>query len=173
MTPDVFDRLKRVEALILDVDGVLTDGRIIYSDLGAEAQEYHVRDGSGLALWRRAGYRAAVVTGRGSKALERRTTELGLDPVVMHAREKGPALATVVAAFGLPPERIAAVGDDLPDFPVFRGVGFRFAVADACPEIRAAADITLDAPGGRGAVRETIERVLKARGEWDRWVASY
>ncbi|MBX7102789.1 MAG: HAD hydrolase family protein [Gemmataceae bacterium] len=173
MTPALADRLRPIEALILDVDGVLTDGTIIYSDAGQELQSFHVRDGSGLALWRRAGRKTAVISGRGGPALERRATELGLAPVFMRVKDKGQAVADAIAQLGLEPRSIAAVGDDLPDFPVFRAVGARFAVADACPEIRSAADVVLQARGGRGAVREAIEYVLKAQGTWQRWVDSY
>lgn len=173
MTGDLTERLRQIEALILDVDGVLTDGTIVYSDAGQELQRYHVRDGSGLALWRKAGKRTAIITGRGSQALERRAKELAIDPLMMRVADKRQAVGEVVARLGLPGSKIAAVGDDLPDQPVFQAVGVRFAVADACPELKSRADVVLTTAGGRGAVREAIETVLKAQGTWQHWVESY
>lgn len=158
----------RVELLLLDVDGVLTDGSILYADDGAELKRFHVRDGSGLKLWRLAGKRAAIVSGRKSVAVDRRAAELGLAPVLQGRDDKLAAFAEVLAATGLSAEQVCAVGDDLPDLPVLRRAGVAVAVADACPEVRAAADYVTMVPGGRGAVRDAIEWLLKLRGEWDR-----
>ncbi len=173
MTSALAARLQAIDVLILDVHGVLTDGNILYSDAGHELQGYHVRDGSGLALWRRAGKRAAAITGRGSKALERRAKELHLDPLMMQAHDKAEAIATLLPQLGVGKERIAAVGDDLPDQPVFRSVGVTFAVGDACSEIKAMADYVVEPAGGRGAVRAVIEVILKAQGRWEQMVQSY
>ena len=162
------DRAARVELLLLDVDGVLTDGSIVYADDGTELKRFHVRDGSGLKLWRLAGKRAAIVSGRKSAAVERRAAELGIAPVLQGRDDKLAAFAEVLAATGLTAEQVCAVGDDLPDLPVLRRAGVAVAVADACPEVRAAADSVTMTPGGRGAVREAVEWLLKLRGEWDR-----
>lgn len=167
MNPSADERYRLIEVLILDVDGVLTDGRIIYSDAGHELQAFHVRDGSGLALWRRAEKRAAVVTGRGSAALERRAKECHLSPVIQHATDKAAAFRAVCAELTVTPERVAVVGDDLPDLAMFRHAGVKVAVADACAEVRAGADYVTNAKGGRGAVREVIEMLLRAQGRWD------
>jgi 3-deoxy-D-manno-octulosonate 8-phosphate phosphatase (KDO 8-P phosphatase) len=168
----VTDRAARVELLLLDVDGVLTDGSIVYADDGTELKRFHVRDGSGLKLWRAAGMRAAIVSGRKSAAVERRAAELGLAPVVQGRDDKPAAFAEVLAATGLRAEQVCAVGDDLPDLPVLRRAGVAVAVADACPEVRAAADYVTVVPGGRGAVRDAVEWLLKLRGEWDRLLLS-
>jgi 3-deoxy-D-manno-octulosonate 8-phosphate phosphatase (KDO 8-P phosphatase) len=160
------ERIRRVELLVLDVDGVLTDGGIIYTDAGAELKRFHVRDGSGLKLWLRAGRRAAVITGRQSPVVTRRAAELGLDPVVQGADDKLEGLRQVLAATGLRPEQACAVGDDLPDLPVLRNCGLAVAVADACAEVAADAHHVTRAPGGGGAVREAVEWLLKGQGLW-------
>jgi 3-deoxy-D-manno-octulosonate 8-phosphate phosphatase (KDO 8-P phosphatase) len=172
-SPSLADRAARVELLLLDVDGVLTDGGIVYADDGREVKRFHVRDGSGLKLWQRAGKRAAIVSGRTSPVVDRRAAELGLTPVLQGRADKRPALAEVLAATGLRPEQVCAVGDDLPDLAVLVRCGLAVAVADACPEIRAAADYVTAAPGGRGAVRDAVEWLLKLQGAWDGLVAGF
>jgi len=167
MRPPLAQRVRAVELLVLDVDGVLTDGRITYTDAGAEVQSFHVRDGSALVLWRRAGKRTAIVTGRGSAALDRRAKELNIDVVKQHAADKSAALAAVLQQCGVESHAVCAVGDDWPDLPVLRQTGVAVAVADASPEVRRAADYVTRAGGGRGAVRETVEWLLKAQGQWD------
>jgi 3-deoxy-D-manno-octulosonate 8-phosphate phosphatase (KDO 8-P phosphatase) len=159
-------RAARIELLLLDVDGVLTDGSILY---GAEEElkRFHVRDGSGLKFWREAGKRAAILSGRSSVAVARRAKELGIDPVIQGRSEKLPAFQELLAAAGLKPEQVCAVGDDLPDRPVLKRCGLAIAVADACPELKAAADHVTVAPGGRGAVREAIEWLMKLQGAWN------
>ncbi len=173
MTQTLDERLANVDLLVLDVDGVLTDGRVIYSDRGAEVQAFDVRDGTGLALWRRAGKRAAAITGRGSDALRRRADELGLSPLIQQVRDKAVAFADLLKELKVDPSRVIAIGDDLPDLPVLKRAGVAVAVADACPEVREAADFVTTAPGGRGAVREVIERVLKAQSRWQELVAAF
>jgi 3-deoxy-D-manno-octulosonate 8-phosphate phosphatase (KDO 8-P phosphatase) len=167
------DRLLLIDVLVLDVDGVLTDGRVIYSDTGAELQAFHVRDGSGLAMWRSAGKQAAIISGRGSRALERRAAELGISPVIMHADDKAKALGSIVERLKVEANQVAAIADDLPDLAVMRRSGVTFAVADASPEVRSVADFVTQAAGGRGAVREAIELILKAQDRWDNVVAHY
>jgi YrbI family 3-deoxy-D-manno-octulosonate 8-phosphate phosphatase len=159
-------RAAGVRLLVLDVDGVLTDGRIVYTDAGDELKRFHVRDGSGLKIWQSLGLRVAVISGRTSKAVERRAAELGISPVLLGRENKEAALAKVLATLAIPPEQACAIGDDLPDLPVLLRCGLRVAVADACAEVREAADYTTTAVGGAGAVREAIEWVLKLRGEW-------
>ena len=166
-------RAAAVRLLVLDVDGVLTDGRVVYTDAGDEVKRFHVRDGTGLKLWRSLGLHAAVISGRTSKAVERRAGELGLGPVILGREAKGPAFDEVLARLSLTPELGGGVGDVLQDLPVLRRCGVRVAVADACAEVRAAADYVTTAPGGAGAVREAIEWVLTLRGEWAGVVAQY
>ncbi len=170
---DLPARAAAIELLLLDVDGVLTDGSIIYADDGTELKRFHVRDGSGLKLWHAAGKRSAIVSGRKSVAVERRASELGIRPVLQGRDDKLAAFDEVLAATGLRPEQVCAVGDDLPDVPVLRRCGLAVAVADACPEVRAAAHHVTAAPGGRGAAREAIEWLLKAQGRWAELTARY
>ena len=148
------------------MDGVLTDGGIVYADNRVELKRFHVRDGSGLKLWQLAGRRAAIVSGRNSPAVARRAAELGVAPVLQGRADKLAAFEALLAETGLRPEQVCAVGDDLPDLPVLRRCGLAVAVADACPEVRAAADYVTAPPGGRGAVRDAIEWLLKLQGRW-------
>jgi 3-deoxy-D-manno-octulosonate 8-phosphate phosphatase (KDO 8-P phosphatase) len=148
-------RAARVRLLLLDVDGVLTDGRIVYADDGTEVK------------------RAAIVSGRSSAAVTRRAAELGISPVLQAQGDKLPAFERVLAEVGVTAAEVCAVGDDLPDLPVLTRAGLAVAVADASPEVRAAADYVTVTPGGAGAVREVVEWLLKLTGEWDRIVASF
>jgi 3-deoxy-D-manno-octulosonate 8-phosphate phosphatase (KDO 8-P phosphatase) len=172
-TADLADLAARIELLLLDVDGVLTDGSVVYSDSGEELKRFHVRDGAGLKLWRAAGKRAAIISGRSSATVERRAAELGVAPVLQGRDDKLAALDEVLAATGLTADRVCAIGDDLADLPVLGRVGLTIAVADACPEVRAAAHRTTITPGGRGAVREAAEWLLKLQGRWDELIAGY
>ncbi len=156
-----------IELLLLDVDGVLTDGSVVYTDAGAELKRFHVRDGSGLKLWHDAGKRSAIVSGRKSVAVDRRAAELGVSLVFQGRSEKLPAFESVLAETGLRPEQVCAIGDDLPDMPVLRRAGLAVAVADACPEVRSLAHYVTAVPGGHGAVRDAIEWLLKLQGSWD------
>lgn len=173
MPEDLAARVARVELLLLDVDGVLTDGGIIYSDAGEELKRFHVRDGSGLKVWRQAGMRAAIVTGRASAAVDRRAAELGVAPVLQKREDKAAAFAEVLALTGATADRVCAIGDDLADLPVLAAAGVAVAVADACPEVRAAADYVTAVPGGYGAVRDAVEWLLKLQGRWDGLVGRY
>lgn len=166
-TDDLAARAARVRLLLLDVDGVLTDGRVVYADDGTEVKRFHVRDGSGLKFWRDAGKRAAIVSGRRSPAVDRRAAELGIAPVLQGEGDKLPAFERVLAELGLDASQVCAVGDDLPDLPVLTRTGLAVAVADACPEVRAVADYMTAVPGGAGAVRDAVEWLMKLTGEWD------
>jgi 3-deoxy-D-manno-octulosonate 8-phosphate phosphatase (KDO 8-P phosphatase) len=163
-------RCRQIEMLLLDVDGVLTDGRIVYADNGMEIKSFHVRDGSGLKIWQREGKRAGIITGRRSQVVEVRAAELGLEPVIQGAADKLAAFETILAQAGLPCEHAAYIGDDLPDLPVLCRCGLAVAVADACPEVTARAHYVTRAAGGHGAVREAIELILRAQGRWQRVV---
>src|SRR5262245_5795119 len=114
------ERAARIELLLLDVDGVLTDGSVVSGDDGTEFKRFHVRDGSGLKFWHTAGKRSAVISGRSSRAVERRAAELGIAPVLQGCPDKLPAFEALLAATGLRPEQVCAIGDDLPDLPVLR-----------------------------------------------------
>jgi 3-deoxy-D-manno-octulosonate 8-phosphate phosphatase (KDO 8-P phosphatase) len=160
------DRCLAVELLVVDVDGVLTDGRIIHGSGALELKEFHVRDGSGLKVWHGCGKRTGVVTGRRSSAVEVRAAELGIGLVVQGAADKRAAFDDVLARAGVRPDAVCFVGDDLPDLPPLLQCGLAVAVADACPEARVAAHYVTQAAGGRGAVREVIELILRCQGAW-------
>jgi 3-deoxy-D-manno-octulosonate 8-phosphate phosphatase (KDO 8-P phosphatase) len=166
MSETLLDRLRKIEWLVLDVDGVLTDGGIYYDNAGVETKRFHVRDGSGLKIWNHVGKRAAIITGRTSKLVEIRAAELGVSPVIQGAAEKLPAFRRFLAETGCRPDQVCAIGDDVPDLGVLVNSGLPVAVADACPEVRAAARFVTRAGGGAGAVRETIELILAAQQKW-------
>lgn len=170
---DLESRLASVQLLLLDCDGVLTDGGITFDDAGGESKTFHIRDGLGLRAWRRAGLRAGIVTGRTSRLVERRAAELGIEILRQGVDDKLAAAAEVIAGCGLSWEQTAFLGDDLPDLPVVLRCGVGAAVADACPELRRAAAVVTSLPGGRGAVRELVERMLSARGLWETEVARH
>jgi len=165
--------LATIQLLLLDCDGVLTDGGVTWSEDGIEQKTFHIRDGLGIKLWQQAGGQVGIVTGRSSRVVEWRARELGIDFIRQGVGNKLAVVADLVAAAGLGWEAVAYVGDDLPDLPVVSRVGLGVAVADACPELRAAAGLVTSLPGGQGAVRELIERLLKARGGWEELIASY
>jgi 3-deoxy-D-manno-octulosonate 8-phosphate phosphatase (KDO 8-P phosphatase) len=178
MTPatdatDLERRLADVRLLLLDCDGVLTDGGVTWSDDGVEQKTFHIRDGLGIRGWQRAGGRTGIVTGRSSRVVERRAAELGIEFVRQGVDDKLAAAEAIVAACGVSWEQTAFVGDDLPDLPVVARCGVGVAVADACPELIAKAAVVTRLPGGRGAVRELVERMLRARGGWEAIVAEY
>ena len=162
-----------IDLLVLDVDGVLTDGRITLDARGEETKSFHVRDGSGMKYWMRAGRALALLSGRGSPAVVRRAEELGIELVRLSAKHKRPPLDELIAAAGTTAARTAAMGDDLTDLPVLRHVGFGVAVADAADELRAAADYVTARPGGAGAVREVIELLLRRAGLWETILERY
>lgn len=170
---DLAERARKIELLLLDVDGVLTDGSIIYSADGTEIKRFHVRDGSGLKFWHGNGKRSAIISGRRSTAVERRARELGIAPVFQGCAAKLPALDALLAETGLLPEQVCAIGDDLPDLPILRRSGVAASVADGCAEVRAAADYVTPNSGGHGAVRDTVEWLLRLQGHWDSTVAEF
>src|SRR4051812_8476182 len=137
---DLSARVARVELLLLDVDGVLSDGGITYADDRIELKRFHVRDGSGLKFWQLAGNRAAILSGRKSPVVDVRAAELGIAPVFQGEADKAAAYERILAATGVRADQVCAIGDDLPDLPVLLRSGVRVAVADACAELRAAAD---------------------------------
>ena len=165
--------LSNIDLLVLDVDGVLTDGRITLTASGEEIKSFHVRDGAGMKYWTRVGKKLAIITGRGSPVVVRRAEELGVHAVRLNAKVKLPALREVCDELGISPERVAVVGDDLADLPLLREAGFAVAVADAVEEVRAAADHVTRLRGGAGAVREVIELILKETGLWESIMARY
>ncbi len=166
-------RAERLAWLVFDVDGVLTDGSLLYTRWGEQVKRFHVRDGLAFRLAQRAGLQVALLSGRRSRPLEQRATELGVDDVMLGAGDKNPVFDAFLERNNTSPGRVAYIGDDLPDLPVLGRSALSFAPADAAPEVRAVVHVVLDACGGEGAGREMIERILKARGDWDRLLASY
>jgi len=164
--PTLSQRCARIELLVLDVDGVLTKGSIIYADNGTEIKHFHVRDGSGLALWRHVGKKSAIITGRSSPIVEVRGREAGVNSILQGATQKLAPFRQILSEMGLSADQACFVGDDLPDLPVMRSCGLAIAVADACPDVVTEAHYVTQASGGRGAVRETIELILSCQGQW-------
>jgi 3-deoxy-D-manno-octulosonate 8-phosphate phosphatase (KDO 8-P phosphatase) len=171
--PDVLVRARAVRLVILDVDGVLTDGRILYGTGGIEVKAFDVRDGHGVKLAHRAGLRTAIITGRTSDIVARRAEELGIADVIQGSRDKLAAYRELAARLGLADAHIACLGDDVTDLPLLARAGLAVAVAGAVAEARAAAHYVTRRAGGRGAVREALELVLKAQGLWDGLLARY
>ena len=167
------DKLKRTKLLLLDVDGVLTDGSIIYSDSGAETKVFNVKDGLGIKLLMKAGVQVGIVTNRTSKTLNHRCNNLGISLIFDGVRDKASVLELISKQTGLPAEDIAFVGDDLIDLPLLRRVGLSIAVADAHETVIENVDMVTSAKGGAGAVREICEAILKAQGLWDKILERY
>lgn len=174
LTPELARRIRLVG---LDVDGVLTDGGIYLGDSGGtrvELKRYDIQDGLGIRFLRDAGIQVAIVTGRVSESVRLRAHELEIEDVVQDAQaRKLPGLVALLARRGISMEDTAFLGDDFPDLAVLRAVGLPVAVGNAVTEVRAECRMVLQAVGGHGAVREFAERLLKARGDWDRVCAKY
>ena len=169
----LLNKIRRVKLLILDVDGVLTDGRIIIDDAGVESKNFDVKDGHGLKIIMRYGIDVVLLTGRRSQVVERRAADLGIAEVHQGIRNKVEALAKILQRRNLAPEETAYAGDDIVDIPLFKRVGFAVAVADAVPEVRQVADYITGCKGGRGAVRELCEVILQAQELWADVAARY
>jgi 3-deoxy-D-manno-octulosonate 8-phosphate phosphatase (KDO 8-P phosphatase) len=159
---EVLARARRIRLLVLDVDGVLTDGRLYLSAAGEELKVFHVRDGSGLVAVLRAGIEVAIISGRDSAAVTRRAAELGIDRVLQGVADKGAALDVLLTELGVAAEETACVGDDTPDLPMLRRVGLAIGVADSHPALREAVHWLTPSPGGRGAVRDVCDLLLSA-----------
>jgi 3-deoxy-D-manno-octulosonate 8-phosphate phosphatase (KDO 8-P phosphatase) len=163
-------RAKRIKVLLMDVDGVLTDGKIHLVSMpdGAtqEMKSFHAHDGAGLKMASAAGLRTGVITGRISDATTRRAGEVGMEFVYQNRPEKLPAYEEILKRAGLRDAEVAYIGDDLPDLPVLRRAGLAITVANAVPEVKRAAHYVTRTRGGEGAVREVIELILKAQGKW-------
>lgn len=170
-SPTLRERCSSIEMLVLDVDGVLTSGAIVYGASGGvaghEIKAFHVRDGSGLKLWHAVGKRSTILTGRTSPIVVVRAAELGIHRVIQGTADKLAGLRELIERDNLDPRTICYVGDDLPDAPAMSAVGLAVAPADACCDARAVAHYITHAAGGCGAVREIIERILRCQGKWN------
>ena len=158
------EALRAVEFLLLDVDGVLTDGRVHFDFEGREYKSFHVHDAAGIVYWHRSGGRSGFLSGRGGEIVQRRADELGVHDVILGRVDKAAAFEELLARQSLTPAQIAYVGDDLLDLPVLRQVGF--AATEARPEVLEQAHFVTGRSGGCGAARDVIEELLKARGAW-------
>lgn len=163
----------KVRCLILDVDGVMTEGGIIYTATGDEIKVFNAQDGLGLALARRGGLKLAVITGRYSKMVERRTEELKFDFVRMDCHNKTAAIKELAEGLGISTAEMAYMGDDLNDLGALTTVGYPMAPANGVAEVKAIAKFTASKAGGHGAIREAIEHIFKESGRWDELVEDY
>lgn len=159
--------------IVLDVDGVLTDGSVFYSNNGDEFKAFNIKDGLAIKIAQRAGLQFAIITGRSSQLLERRAAELGIDIVLQGRSDKLVALIELTEELDITLQQIAYMGDDLPDLGAIESVALGTCPADAASEVVAAADWVATVNGGRGAVRELIEMLLSARGQWDALVSEF
>ena len=160
------EMIRQIRLLILDVDGVMTDGSVIIDDLGNETKHFDVKDGHGIKLLMRYGIEVVFLTGRTSQVVEHRAGDLGVTEYYQGAINKVETLQAILEKKGIPERCVAYVGDDLIDIPVLKRVGFSVAVADACKEARETASYVTKNKGGKGAVREVCEIILKAQGKW-------
>jgi len=165
--------LADIQMLVIDVDGVLTDGTIIVNGNGSESKFFSVLDGHGIRLWHRAGLKIAFLSGRKSEPTRYRAEQLEVEYVFEDCHNKLDALKKFLEQEGLQPDRIAYIGDDLPDLPPIRYVGFGVTVANAVDEVKQYADYVTTHPGGCGAVREVIEYILKNTGRWQKLMKRY
>ena len=173
MSAELTERLRAVRMVVMDVDGVLTDGGILLAADGAEMKCFNVKDGVGIKYLHRAGLLTAIITGRRSEVVARRAAELGIEEVRQGCLVKMDALREIMDGRGLKPDQVCFVGDDLPDLPLLRHVGVGVAVWDARPEVVEAADLVTKARGGQGALRELAELLLKAQDKWQDIMSRY
>lgn len=169
----MIDRLENISLLLLDVDGVLTDGGIIYDGNGLETKCFNVRDGHGIKMLQRHGLEVGIITGRNSIVVDIRAKELGIELVYQGALKKLECYNEIKVKRGLVDAQIAYMGDDVIDVPVLRRAGFAAVPVDALAEVRSFAHYVTSAGGGKGAVREVCDLILKARGFWDEIIARY
>ncbi len=167
------ERLKKIKLLILDVDGVLTDGRIIFDSNGVESKFFNVKDGHGIKMLQRSGVEVGIISGRESMVVTNRAKELGIAIVYQKAIDKLTPFLAILAETGLGEEEVAFVGDDIIDIPVLRRVGFAAAPPDAVAEVLPYVHLVTAKGGGWGAVREVCDLIMKAQGSWEEVTARY
>ena len=166
-SPEVLQRAARVNVLVIDVDGVLTDGRIVYAEYGDELKFFDVQDGAGLVFWNRVGLKSAIITARTSRLLKRRAKEMRIDFLAQGQLVKVNAFERMLKKLRTTPEQVRAVGDDLMELPILRRVGFAVAVPNAVDDVKTISHYITRRAGGRGAVREVVDMILKAKGLWE------
>ena len=173
MSADLQARIQRIKLVIVDNDGVLTDGRIVLGDYGDELKFFDVQDGFGLVLLRRAGLSTVIISGKKSRINHRRAKELMVNKIIQNAFDKLKAFEKIIKQFKVSPEEVCYIGDDLIDLPVMKRVGLAVAVPNAVQEVRQAAHYQTQKFGGRGAVREAVDMILKGRGLWQKVTEKY
>ncbi|MBL7071156.1 MAG: HAD-IIIA family hydrolase [Candidatus Omnitrophica bacterium] len=167
------DRIAKIKLLLLDVDGVLTDGRIVYSNSGDQLKFFDVTDGMGLALFSRAGLKSAILTAKESRIATDRVKDMHIDKVYQGALRKGEVFEAVLKDFDVSCDEVCFIGDDLVDIPVLKRVGLAVCVPNAVSEVKNHVHYTTVRKGGRGAVREVIDMILKSQGKWDKLMERY
>jgi 3-deoxy-D-manno-octulosonate 8-phosphate phosphatase (KDO 8-P phosphatase) len=164
---------KNIQLLVLDVDGVLTDGSLILGSHGQEYKVFNSKDGAAIKWWLRSGRQMAWISGRESSAVRHRAEQLGVQHVYQRILEKVPVYIGLLDELDIPENKTAYIGDDLVDLPIMSRCGFAISVADAMDEVRAKADLTTERSGGRGAVAEAVRFLLQAAGDWEKVMARY
>ncbi len=169
----LIEKAEIIKLAVFDVDGVLTDGRLILGESGNEYKAFHARDGHGMVMLKECGCHIAVITARSSKIVAERMTSLGIEYVYQGEKDKGTRLLKLIDELGLQQEQVAYVGDDVIDLPAMTKVGLPIAVADARPEVKQHADWVTEECGGHGAVREVCELIMKAQGKFEDRIKAY
>lgn len=170
---NIRNKIRDISLLIMDVDGVLTPGYILIDGTGGEVKVFDVQDGFGIVLWKKAGFKSAIITGGRAPAVKYRADCLKVDKVYQHTKDKPAAYERLKRAFKVGDSRICVIGDDLLDIPILKKAGFSCVVPNAHRETKGYADYICRIPGGRGAVREVIDMMLKAKGLWKRVTEDY
>ncbi len=166
MNEEIIEKTKKIKLLILDVDGVMTDGSIILDNEGNELKRFHVRDGHGIKMLSKAGIKTGIITGRKSKVVEVRALELGIEDVHQKIWQKSKVFEQMMEKYGIKDENVAFMGDDVVDQELLKRAGLSAAPADAEEEAKMLADIVMSRNGGRGAVRQFTDLILKGSGLW-------
>ena len=173
MKKNLKEKLKKIKLLMLDVDGIMTDGRIIMNDEGCETKHFNVRDGHGLKILQRFNIKVAIITGRQSKVVSNRARDLDITDVYQKVYNKKEVFEKILKKYKLSPDETAFMGDDIVDIPVLNRVGFSATVADASDVVKKQVDYITGHKGGKGAVREVCEMILQAQGKWAEIAARY
>ncbi|HAH20061.1 MAG: hypothetical protein A2Y00_09170 [Omnitrophica WOR_2 bacterium GWF2_43_52] len=173
MESQITDKIKKIKLLILDVDGVLTDGRIVYDSKGRDSKFFDVHDGLGVSLLRRAGLRTILITAKGSKTIKPRAKDMRVEEYYEDVFPKTKVLDKILLKHSVTNDEICFIGDDLVDLSIMKAIGFPVAVANASDDIKAVASYITQKTGGRGAVREVAELILKTQDKWDEAIKKY
>ncbi|MGI9428460.1 MAG: KdsC family phosphatase [Bythopirellula sp.] len=167
------EKCAAIQLVLTDVDGVLTDGRVIFDNHGVESKQFHIRDGQGIRLWQQSGGKLGIVTGRSSQVVKLRAAELDIEIVRQGVKNKLQVVRAICEELQLELAQVAYLGDDLPDWAVIKQVGLGVAVGDAAEELKRDADYVTSLPGGHGAMREVIELILKNTNRWEAVLRKY